>query len=82
MSKLTRAALALCAATALSTFAIHGQAQGVVPNHPMGVVAPRGWKTPRTVDGHPSLEGVWTNATLTTLERDPKLGDRLVLTEE
>ena len=82
MAKLTRAALALCAATALSTFAIQGQAQGVVPTHPMGAVAPKGWKTPRTVDGHPSLEGVWTNATLTTLERDPKLGDRLVLTEE
>ena len=27
------------------------------------------WQTPRTSFGHPSFEGVWTNATVTTLER-------------
>ena len=27
------------------------------------------WQTPTTSFGHPSFEGVWTNATLTTLER-------------
>ena len=27
------------------------------------------WQTPKTSFGHPSFEGVWTNATLTTLER-------------
>jgi hypothetical protein len=27
---------------------------------------------PRTPDGHPSLEGVWTNATITPMERPPR----------
>ena len=38
-----------------------------------------GYKVPRTVDGQPDLQGNWTNATLTTLERSPKFGDRKVL---
>jgi hypothetical protein len=42
---------------------------------------PRGWKAPRTADGHPDLQGVWTNATITPLERPTEFGDRLVITE-
>ena len=38
------------------------------------------YKAPRTVGGQPDLQGIWTNATITPLERDPKLGERLVLT--
>lgn len=30
---------------------------------------PRAWTAPRTADGHPDLQGTWTNATLTPLER-------------
>ena len=30
---------------------------------------PGGWEAPRTSFGHPSLEGIWTSATITTLER-------------
>jgi len=40
------------------------------------------YKPPRNVFGQPDLSGVWTNATITRLERDPKYGDRLVLTPE
>ena len=40
------------------------------------------WKLPRTEYGHPDLQGVWTNATITPLERDEKLGSQLVLTRE
>ncbi|HEX3701136.1 MAG TPA: hypothetical protein VHV27_10740 [Phenylobacterium sp.] len=36
---------------------------------------------PRAADGHPDLEGVWTNASLTRLERNPKFGERLALSE-
>ena len=32
------------------------------------------WVTPRTPDGHPDLQGNWTNATLTLFERRPGLG--------
>ena len=37
-------------------------------------------QAPRTVFGHPDLQGTWTNATITALER-PNQFDRLVLTE-
>ena len=36
---------------------------------------------PRTRDGRPDLHGIWTNATLTPLERPRSLGDRRFLTE-
>lgn len=44
-------------------------------------VIAKGWKAPRNAWGQPDLSGVWTNATITPFERDPRLGDRLVLTE-
>ena len=39
------------------------------------------YKVPRTADGHPDLQGIWTNATLTPVERPKTLGHRLVLNE-
>ncbi len=39
------------------------------------------WSAPKTADGHPDLQGFWTNATITPLERDAKYGDRLVFSE-
>ncbi len=39
------------------------------------------YKAPRTADGHPDLQGIWTNATLTPVERPKALGNKLVLTE-
>src|SRR5688572_17893268 len=44
---------------------------------PKGVAKP--WTMPRTPDGKPDLQGNWSNATLTPLER-PK-GQGLLLTE-
>ncbi len=40
------------------------------------------WKAPRTGFGHPDLSGIWTNATITPLERDARLGERLHLTDD
>jgi hypothetical protein len=40
------------------------------------------YKAPRTVLGQPDLQGVWTNESVTRLERRPELGDRLVMTAE
>lgn len=37
---------------------------------------------PRTRDGHPDLQGVWSNAVLTPLERPADLADKATLTEE
>ena len=37
---------------------------------------------PRTPDGKPDLQGIWTNATQTTLERPARFGDRRFMTAE
>ncbi|HEY8573596.1 hypothetical protein [Phenylobacterium sp.] len=42
---------------------------------------PTSYKAPRAADGHPDLQGTWTNATLTRLERDAKFGSRIELTQ-
>lgn len=41
----------------------------------------REYRAPRTRDGQPDLQGIWTNASYTRLER-PKLFNRLVITPE
>ena len=40
------------------------------------------WTAPRTPDGHPDLQGFWTNATITPLERPKDLGAKEFFTEE
>jgi hypothetical protein len=40
------------------------------------------YKAPRLPDGTPDLQGVWTNATATPVERAPELGDRRAYTTE
>jgi hypothetical protein len=65
-------ALALAAGLAISTTA-------AAEDH-----APRPattYKAPRAADGHPDLQGVWTSATVTRLERNPRWGKNLVLTD-
>ena len=39
------------------------------------------YRVPRLPDGAPDLQGVWTNATATPVERSPELGDRRAFTE-
>ena len=38
-------------------------------------------RVPRAADGHPDLQGIWTNATLTTLERPAELAGKVTLTD-
>jgi hypothetical protein len=40
------------------------------------------WRAPRTADGQPDLQGMWTSATITPLERPDEFGDRRALTPE
>ena len=40
------------------------------------------WTLPRTVDGQPDLQGRWTMATFTPLQRPERFADREFLTEE
>ncbi len=44
-------------------------------------VLEQGYKTPRLADGQPDLHGVWTNASLTKMERARKDGDKLEYTD-
>ena len=69
MRILTRMLGVAAAALATSAFAAPSAATGA-------------WKAPRNSWGQPDMSGVWTNATITTLERPPMFGERLVLTDQ
>ena len=43
--------------------------------------ASKSWTPPRIADGHPDLQGFWTNATLIPLERPVALGNKEFYTE-
>ena len=49
---------------------------------PLAAQAPKTWQAPRTPDGKPDLQGVWTSATLTPLERPADLGNKQFFTKE
>ncbi len=68
---------ALAAATAvvlLAPAAADGQANARV--------AAKTWTAPRTADGQPDLQGLWTNATITPFERPKDLAAKEFFTEE
>ena len=46
----------------------------------MAATAP--YKPPRLSDGHPDLQGDWTNSSITTLERPQEFGERRALTAD
>ena len=47
-----------------------------------GQAQPAAAKLPRTADGHPDLQGIWTNATLTPLQRPADLASKPFFTEQ
>ena len=44
--------------------------------------APESKQLPRTPDGHPDLQGMWTNATFTPFERPARFANKAFFTEE
>jgi hypothetical protein len=40
------------------------------------------WTAPRTADGHPDLQGVWSNPTITPFERPAEFAGKATLTEK
>src|SRR6266478_4586970 len=42
----------------------------------------KNWTAPRTADGQPDLQGIWSNATITPLERPNELAGKEFFTEQ
>jgi hypothetical protein len=66
-------ALAVTAAVLLAPAPVAGQANAKV--------AAKTWTAPHTADGHPDLQGLWTNATITPFERPKDLAGKEFFTE-
>jgi hypothetical protein len=49
---------------------------------PLISVAAQSQNLPRTPDGHPDLQGIWANDTVTTLERPKRFAEKEVLSEQ
>jgi hypothetical protein len=59
---------------------VSGTAPAMAQNSP--AVIAKGYHAPKNAMGQPDFSGVWSNATITRLERDPKYGTRLMLTPD
>src|SRR3954453_10762224 len=66
---------ALAFALVAGLFAVPADAQS-------RAVSPKKWTTPRTPDGQPDLQGIWTNATITPFERPGELAGKEYFTEQ
>ena len=47
-----------------------------------GQARPKPYTAPRTPDGQPDLEGIWTNATIVPLQRPAEFAGKAMLTEK
>ena len=70
----------LIAVAWLASAVVAGQAQPAAARKPPA--AAKTWTPPRGPDGHPDLQGVWSFATLTPLERPSELAEKRVLTDQ
>ena len=67
---------AVLAFVVLAAASLWAQSSGTSPN-----ATPAGWKVPRTADGHPDLQGVWGNNSVTPMTRPRQWTDKATLTD-
>ena len=65
--------LAAVAATSLAVASVAAQSGGTTPA--------ANWKVPRTADGRPDLQGVWSNNSVTPMARPSQWKDKASLTD-
>ena len=59
----------------------HAAGQALAPAAKTAKTAKKAWTPPHTPDGQPDLQGVWTNNTVTPLERPKDLAGKEFYTE-
>jgi hypothetical protein len=74
---ITNKLISLLACAAVSALALSAASAA-----PAAASAPAAYKAPLNAYGQPDLEGTWTNASLTVLERPKEYGSRRALTED
>ena len=70
----------VAAPTSLASFVAVAETSGAGAQ--TATTAPKTWTPPRTPWRDPDLQGIWSNATITPLQRPPELAGKQVLTAE
>src|SRR3989449_11548793 len=73
--------LASMGALLLAIVPAAGQATKAAPKTTTAAAVKGTWTPPRTADGQPDLQGVWTNNTVTPLQRPKELAGKEFYTE-
>ncbi len=68
--------------TAALTFALAAGFFAAPADAQSKAASPKKWTTPRTPDGQPDLQGIWTNATITPFERPREFAGKEYFTEQ
>ena len=83
MSHRSLASTAALAAVVVVLLFAQGSAAAQTPSPATkAATAGKAWTPPRTPDDQPDLQGIWTNATLTPLERPKRLGTKEFYTDQ